>query len=74
MTQQTFTEALTEFLDAREALAHACMYQPQWIKDQEDRLTKAGEKLDEFFIPKVTLQTVDDSAPITVEYFVKEKA
>lgn len=53
MPQQTFTEALTEFLDARDNLAHWNQWNTQGIAlAHADRLTKAGEKLNAMVQPK----------------------
>lgn len=56
MTQQTFIEVLTEFLDARDNLAHWATYQSEW-HDHADHLTKAGEKLNAMVQPGTALQS-----------------
>lgn len=62
MTQQKFTEVLTEFLDARDNLAHWNQYQQQWPVHAE-RLTKAGERLNAIVPPGVALQQFDPGWP-----------
>lgn len=56
MPQQKFTDVLTDFLNARELLAHVRAYYHDRIPDQETILAKTAERLDAMVQPGTALQ------------------